>query len=321
VLHEYGLEPHPGLRLLRLPILRIPPTAPPCVLGQFTRAWQASYLAGLAAMLPVEAALRRPDMVFARDWRTARLAAPLARRIGAKLVFEVHGLPSYEVAHGAGRASLPTSEAVRLRALEDAVFERADRVVTITECARQLLLTAYGLPPERVRTVPDGTTVRPGPPLSGAERGLGGEASSPTIFYVGQLYPWKGAGLVIDVAARVPEASVVIVGGGTNWTQNDPDIQQLAAQAERLGVRERVQLRGHVPYHRVPEALAQASVALLPLPDEPVARLFTSPLKRRVWPSSPPTCRPCARCCATTRTPCWLRPATLTRSPTLCVAC
>src|SRR6185369_8029186 len=47
----------------------------------------------------------------------------------------------------------------------------------------------------------------------------------------------------------------------------------------QLGVRERVELRGHVPYDRVPDVLAQASVALLPLPDEPVARLFTSPLK------------------------------------------
>ena len=42
---------------------------------------------------------------------------------------------------------------------------------------------------------------------------------------------------------------------------------------------DRVELRGHVPYDQVPGVLAGASVALLPLPDEPVARLFTSPLK------------------------------------------
>ena len=65
----------------------------------------------------------------------------------------------------------------------------------------------------------------------------------------------------------------------TNWTADDPDIAQLAARAEELGVRERVHLRGHVPYDKVPEVLSQATVALLPLPDEPVARLFTSPLK------------------------------------------
>jgi glycosyltransferase involved in cell wall biosynthesis len=93
------------------------------------------------------------------------------------------------------------------------------------------------------------------------------------------LYPWKGAGLVVDVAARVPDAWAVIVGGQTNGTADDPDITALAEQARALGVADRVELRGHVPYERVPAALAEASVALLPLPDEPVARLFTSPLK------------------------------------------
>ncbi|MCC7369820.1 MAG: glycosyltransferase family 4 protein [Chloroflexi bacterium] len=282
-LAQYGLQPHPGLRLLRVPILRIPPDAPRWVLAQFTRVWQASYLAGLAAALPCEIARRRPDVIFARDLRTARLAAGPAQAIGAKLAFEVHGLPSYEVAHGAGRANLPLSEAARLRALEDAVFGRADRIITITECARQILQDEYGMPPERVRTVADGTTVRAATPPSrsaGASHVAGeGRPSRPSIYYVGQLYPWKGADLVVEVAARVPDAEVAIVGGQTNWTREDPDIALLAARADELGVRERVNLRGHVPYDRVPEVLSEATVALLPLPDEPVARLFTSPLK------------------------------------------
>jgi glycosyltransferase involved in cell wall biosynthesis len=301
-LRQFGLAPHPRLRLLRLPILRIPPGAPRRVLAQFTRVWQASYLAGLAAALPFELARRRPDVVFARDLRIARLAAGPAHALGARLAYEVHGLPSYEVAHGAGRASLPASEAARLRALEAGVFERADRIVTITDCARQILIDEYGVGPERVRTVADGTTVAgqvPAPPIlrslplerGGSEpcsslprtergvEGAGGRNARPAIYYVGQLYPWKGAGLVVEVAARVPEAEVVIVGGQTNWTRDDPDIAALADRARALGVADRVELRGHVPYDRVPEALSVASVALLPLPDEPVARLFTSPLK------------------------------------------
>jgi glycosyltransferase involved in cell wall biosynthesis len=260
------------LRLLRLPILRIPPDAPPRVLAQFTRVWQASFLAGLAAALPFEIMRRRPDVVFARDLRTARLAAGPAHAVGARLAFEVHGLPSYEVAHGAGRANLPASQIARLRTLESEVFARADQIVTITECTRQILLDEYGIAVTRVRTVADGTTVQE--PLTPA----GGEGP-PSIFYVGQLYPWKGAGLVVDVATRVPDARVVIVGGQTNWTQDDPDIAALGERARQLGVAERVELRGHVPYDRVPDVLAEASVALLPLPDEPVARLFTSPLK------------------------------------------
>ena len=316
-LAAYGLAPHPRLRLLRLPILRIPPNAPPRVLAQFTRVWQLSYLAGLAAALPLEIARRRPDVVFARDLRIAKLAAGPARAVGARLVFEVHGLPSYEVAHGAGRANLPPAQAARLRALEVEVFARAARIVTITEAARRILIDEYGVDGARVGTVADGTTVatkgEPHPQPLSIAMGRGGSfelppshessqaksfvigvgspaplrwsggrgvgSSLPAILYVGQLYPLKGAGLVVDVAARVPDAWAVIVGGQTNGTADDPDITALAEQARALGVADRVELRGHVPYERVPAALAEASVALLPLPDEPVARLFTSPLK------------------------------------------
>ena len=160
-LAQYGLAPHPRLRLIRLPILRIPPSAPPRILAQFSRVWQASYLAGLAAALPFEIARRRPDVVFARDLRTARLAAGPAHAVGARLAFEVHGLPSYEVAHGAGRANLPASQVARLRTLEYRRLRPADRIVTITECARQILLTSTACQAERVMTWPTEPRWRP----------------------------------------------------------------------------------------------------------------------------------------------------------------
>ncbi len=317
----YGLAPHPNLRILRVPILRIPPTVPAAVLRQFTRAWQVSYLAGLAAILPRELATRRPDVVFARDLRAARIVARSARALGAKLVVEVHGLPSYEARHGAGRSNVASGEAARLRALEDGVFGRADRIVTITECARRILLDEYGVPAERVGTVADGTTVaaeREPPTEHGANEtaeggrrgaeavaagGVGGAMGRPArspmresrgpaahppggerpgvpqVFYVGQLYPWKGAGLVVDVAGLVPDARFVVVGGTPAGPDGDPDVAALARRIRDAGASERVELRGYVPYAEVPAQLREAAVALLPLPDEPVARYFTSPLK------------------------------------------
>jgi glycosyltransferase involved in cell wall biosynthesis len=281
-LRSYGLAPHPRLRLVRVPIARIPPTAPPLVLAWFTRVWQASYLAGLLAVLPRELAMRRPDVVFVRDLRTARLAAGPAHAVGARLLVEVHGLPSFEVAQRAGRAILPESEVGRLRALEQDVFDRADHIVTITECARQLVIKEYSIPPERVRTVPDGTRIPTSyPPLSrAAGEGAGGRGPKcpPAVYYVGQLYPWKGAGLVVDVAARAPEARFVIVGGMPNGARGDPDVDVLARRAREAGAAN-VQLRGYLPYARVADELRAARIALLPLPDEPVARYFTSPLK------------------------------------------
>ena len=272
-LEPYGLRSHPRLRLVAVPIARIPPTAPPLVLRQFTRLWQASYLLGLAAVLPRELLARRPDLVYARDPRTARLAAGPARAVGARLGFEVHGLPSVEARQRAGRSALPPAEAERLRRLETAVFARADRIVTITECARRILLDEFDVPLERVRTIPDASAALP------AGHRPARRASPPAVYYVGQLYPWKGAGLVIEAAALVPNARFVVVGGLPGANGADSSVRELAARARSLGVQGRVDFRGYLPYVRIPEELSWASVAVLPLPDEPVARCFTSPLK------------------------------------------
>ena len=292
-LQLYGLEPHPLLRLVAVPILRIPPSAPPRVLRWFTRLWQASYLVGLGSVLRGELLGRRPDVVYARDLRTARLAVGLTHAVGARLGFEVHGLPSFEVREGAGRAVLPPSAAGRLRRLEAAVFARADRIVTITECGRRILLEEYGVSADRVRTVPDGSAVLGESRSSGGSSKAGSwrsprvartwndDGNLPSVYYVGQLYPWKGAGLLIDAATMLPGVKIVVIGGlpaGRNGVP-DPQVAELGRRADDVGVGARIQFRGYVPYGGVAEALRGAAVAVLPLPDEPVARYFTSPLK------------------------------------------
>src|SRR6187551_469103 len=83
-----------------------------------------------------------------------------------------------------------------------------------------------------------------GRPPSPAHGGGAGGRGCPAIYYVGQLYSWKGAGLVVEVAARIPEARIVIVGGQTNWTADDPNIAALGERARALGVHDRVELRG-----------------------------------------------------------------------------
>jgi len=292
-LAAFGLAPHPRLRFIGLPVLRIPPTSPPAVLRRFTRLWQASYLLGLAVVAPRELLLGRPDLVYARDLRTAALAGGPAHAAGARLGFEVHGLPSFEARSRAPRSNLAPTAAGRLRRLEAKVFERADRIVTITECARQILLDSYGLEPSKVRTIADGTRAFTPPPntLPDAERGdqlpsplqggAGGGVGPPTpaVYYLGQLYPWKGAGLLVEASARVSQARFVVVGGLPYGRGSDPEIAELADRARRLGTADRIEFRGYVPYGRVAQELSNASVVVLPLPDEPAARYFTSPLK------------------------------------------
>jgi glycosyltransferase involved in cell wall biosynthesis len=87
--------------------------------------------------------------------------------------------------------------------------------------------------------------------------------------------------LLVDAATLVKEARFVIVGGlpSERNGSGNADVARLAARARQVGVIDRVDFRGYVPYAEVRHELEQAAVAVLPLPDEPVARYFTSPLK------------------------------------------
>jgi glycosyltransferase involved in cell wall biosynthesis len=49
--------------------------------------------------------------------------------------------------------------------------------------------------------------------------------------------------------------------------------------AGELGLADRIDFTGFIPHHRVAGAIADSAAAVIPLPDNPMARYFTSPLK------------------------------------------
>ena len=270
-LARYGLAPHPELRIVGVPAVRLPRRSPAWLHRWYTRAWNWSYLAGVLLLLPV--LLRgRPDAVLARDYRLAWLLIKLRRWHRRRLVFEVHGLPSVELLEGAGRPSRrQRREVERRRDLEQAVFDGAWLLLTITDCLRVRLIQDYAVTPDRVCTVPDAGR-SPAPLEAAAPRE---EARRARLIYVGQLYPWKGVDQTLRALAGVPEVELTIVGG----LPDDPQRQRLERLAEQLGVMDRLRFAGPRTYQEVPALLAEADVALLPLADGVVARCFTSPLK------------------------------------------
>lgn len=266
-LARYGLAPHPNLRIVGLPVFRLPPRVPRPLGALYTRLWNWTYLAGCFAQLPKLLA-ESEQVLLARDYRMAWLLLKTRRIHGRPLVFEVHNLPSAELLEGPVVGPGTRREAARRRRLEQAVFAGAWRLLPITSCLRERLVGEYGVPAERVFVVPDaGRSPAPagGPRIPARRR----------LIYVGQLYPHKGVELAIRALAGVPEAELAIVGG----LPDDPQRGRLERLVGELGLGERVRFAGPQPYERVPMLLAEADVALLPLADGPVARCFTSPLK------------------------------------------
>jgi len=105
-----------------------------------------------------------------------------------------------------------------------------------------------------------------------AELGL---REGPVAMYLGQLAGAHAAPLFLDaaalVAARVPDAGFLVVGGGRT-------LAEVKAHAQRVGLGDRVVFTGAVSHARVPDLLDVADVAVATLPDTAQAGT-KSPLK------------------------------------------
>jgi glycosyltransferase involved in cell wall biosynthesis len=264
------LRPHPNLTILSLPTLRLPHLSVAAYVHPRLAAWNWSY--GLAAvvatlLLPVS---RRPRFILARDPRLARLFLEARALTGAEVLYEVHELFSSRAREPVEQGGpWPPTRTPRVRQLEEAVFREAVGLITLTHASRRLLVDEYRLPAERVTVAPDAVAGVPAelPPRS---------PHSNTIVYAGQLYPWKGVSTLVSALAELPGAHLKIIGGLSSEDQHTRALRQMAHD---LAVLERTEFTGFVPHARVAEAMAGAAAAVVPLPDNPMARYFTSPLK------------------------------------------
>jgi glycosyltransferase involved in cell wall biosynthesis len=150
------------------------------------------------------------------------------------------------------------------------VFEQADLLLPLTIACAEILHQQFGVPAQRIAVVPDGTTAPTGPLPRRDQAGR-------RIVYAGQLYRWKGVDTLLDALALLPEANLTIIGG--RGDPADPDLAACRARAAELGIADRIEFAGFVPHAEVRARISGAAVAVVPLPDNLMARYFTSPLK------------------------------------------
>lgn len=271
----YGLQPHPRFTHRALPVLRAFDGIKQIEIHKRLAITNFSYCA-LAALLALGATLRRgqrPDWIVARDPRVAWTFLKLRPFTKVPVIYEVHELFGMRPRDN---SSLSVSEqwgvASRTRTLESGVLRGADRLITLTEACRALIMEDHGIPPERLRAIPDGTV------LNGSTR-IHTHTAGSRVYYVGQLYPWKGVDTLVRAMAELPAATLKIIGSGVHEGGIDRDLTRLQALSASLGISDRVHFEAFVPYRDVPGKLAEADVAVVPLPDVLMSRYFTSPLK------------------------------------------
>jgi glycosyltransferase involved in cell wall biosynthesis len=250
-LQFFGLPPHPGLRLRRV-------SAP---FGKW------SFIAAALGLLV--RARGRWDFVYTRDL----VLADLALRLGTlPLIYEAHTVAAVfaeEHGHLYGAQGAPSAAKLsRLDERERRVCRGAAGVVTITGALLKTLEDRHGkIAPTRV--VPDGSRLPEKLPV------FEGPHSPPRVYYIGQLYPWKGVDVLVGAMRYLNGAELVIVGG----LPPEPDLDRLKRLASSLSLEDRVRFRGFVPPPELPAERTEADLFVIPLLDSVTARLFTSPLK------------------------------------------
>jgi glycosyltransferase involved in cell wall biosynthesis len=175
-----------------------------------------------------------PDIVNPHLFRSTLVAAPLAKWLGVRCVVETyHGREAWR--RGPIRGSF----------LVDRVVSRfVDRVIAVSEAARDFLVTVKRIPAHKITVVPNGrdlSVFQPGCGGSDVRRELGIPADAPVLGIVGRLEEQKGHRYGIDAFAQVskefPEARLLIVGEGSLRGA-------LEQQARELGVSDRVIFTG-----------------------------------------------------------------------------
>lgn len=215
-------------------------------------------LDGLHEEAPLDLVLERYSL-----WSDAAMTWAAEHRVAG--VLEVNAPLIGEQAEHRVLVDRAGAEAIARRA-----FAAADSVIAVSApVAEWVAARTDGR--GHVHIVPNGvdtTHVRPGvvPPAR--------HPAGFTVGFVGTLKPWHGVEVLMAAFARLARtdgtARLRIVGDG-------PQREALAEQAERLGIRERVDLVGAVAPEDMPLELAAMDVAVAPYPELP--DFYFSPLK------------------------------------------
>jgi hypothetical protein len=219
----------------------------------------------------------RPDILHPHSpVLNALPALAIGRRHGIPVVYEMRA--SWEDAAVDHRSTTEGSLRYRAsRAMETYALRRADALTTICE---GLVgdMAVRGIDRTRITVIPNGVDVaafhfgaEPDPALR-SQLGLDGTT---VIGFAGSFYGYEGLDLLIAAAAQLvpahPSLRVLLVGGG-------PQEEALKAQAQALGLQERVVFTGRVPHAQVQRYYELIDVLAYPRKSMRLTELVT-PLK------------------------------------------
>ncbi len=154
--------------------------------------------------------------------------------------------------------------ALAARRIEQSVYRRADRCITLSKAFRDLLHEEYGVPSDRIQVIPGGvdlTSYLAAPGREAARKKLGWPQDRRIVLAVRRLARRMGLDLLVHAIAEVrrefPEVLLLIGGKGS-------ERDRLQEQIVAMGLTEHVRLTGFIAEADLPHAYAAAEVSVVP---------------------------------------------------------
>ncbi len=204
-----------------------------------------------AAALRDELERDTPDLVHAHFWMSGWAAHRVARSLQLPTAITFHALGTVKHRH---LGAADPSPVARL-AVERQLARSVNRVVAT--CSDEVAeLRSVGAAAQHISVVPCGVDVArftPDGPVLNVRR------QRHRIVSLGRLVPRKGFDTVVQALTRLPDTELIIAGGTPG---DDPERNRLLAEADRLGVADRVEMMAQVPRSEVPALLRSADVVV-----------------------------------------------------------
>jgi glycosyltransferase involved in cell wall biosynthesis len=206
----------------------------------------------------------RYDVVHAHDLNTLPAAWAIARRCGARLVFDAHELY-------ADVSTLSPREQRVWRLVERTLIGRADGVITVCVSIAEELVRRHAVaPPAIVLNCPVHEDAQSEPGALARAAGL--RQDVPIVLYQGGFAAHRGLPDLVRAAAEVPGAAFVLMGWGTM----EPVLRDLI---DELGLGDRVRIVAPVAPSELLTYTAGATVGVIPYEPHGLNNRYTTPNK------------------------------------------
>lgn len=193
------------------------------------------------------------DVIHAHDWLTYYAGIAAKRLTGKPLVIHVHAT-SFD------RGSVDNID-TRVYAIERNGMEAADKVITVSDLTRNIVITKYGINPDKVVTVHNAVDFSGRDNLE-VERGI----KDKVVTFLGRITFQKGPEYFIEAAAKVLKRTggvrFVMAGSGDMMNRS---IKHVA----RLGISDRFHFTGFLRGADVQKMFALSDVYVMPSVSEP----------------------------------------------------